>query len=158
MITVSTFFNTFGANANAFIIIKVIIVVLVNWSCRFSSIMLIVECIMVVVFYAHIPNFFWTRVFLVFVLATIPDHTPLKYRCPIEMIKWFGHVFSPIAFIVYIAIYPPQGGHSLLYWCIHVRSRPIYWGAIYLAENIIRYGVFQNKGKCLYFNTPYQNL
>ena len=25
---------------------------------------------------------------------------------------------------------------------------------IYLAEKIIRYGIFQKKGKCLYFNIP----
>ena len=51
-----------------------------------------------------------------------------------------------------------RGGHSLLYWCIQVRSRPTFPGAIYLAENIIRYGIFHNKGKCLYFNTTYQEL
>ena len=47
------------------------------------------------------------------------------------------------------------GGHSLLYWCIHVRSRPIYRGIIYLAKKIKRYGISQNKDTFLYFNTPY---
>ena len=52
-----------------------------------------------------------------------------------------------------------SSGSSLpLIFCIHVRYGPIYWGAIYLAKKIIRYGTFQNKGKCLYFNTPYQYL
>ena len=51
---------------------------------------------------------------------------------------------------------PLRGGGSLLIYCIHVRSRPIYPGAIYLDEKFIRYGIFQNECKCLYFNTPYQ--
>ena len=34
------------------------------------------------------------------------------------------------------------GGHFLFIFCIHVRSRPIYGGAICLAEKMIRYGVF----------------
>ena len=38
---------------------------------------------------------------------------------------------------------------------ILMRSRPTHGGAIYFAEKIIRYNIFQNKGKCLYFNTPY---
>jgi hypothetical protein len=39
-----------------------------------------------------------------------------------------------------------------------VRSGLIYRGAIYPAEKIIRYGIFQNKGKWLYLNTSYQYL
>ena len=31
-------------------------------------------------------------------------------------------------------------------------------GLFTLEEKIIRYVIFQNKGKCLYFNTPYQSL
>ena len=51
-----------------------------------------------------------------------------------------------------------RGVHSLFDYCIHMRLRPIYWGVIYLAKNIIRYcGIFLNKGKCLYFNTPIMN-
>ena len=42
-------------------------------------------------------------------------------------------------------------GHS-----IHVRSRSMCRGAIYLAEKIIRYSNFQNKGKYSYVNTPYR--
>ena len=51
---------------------------------------------------------------------------------------------------------PSPGGHSLLYACMHVRLGHIYRGGIYLAKYIIWYGIFQNKCKCLYFNTPYQ--
>jgi hypothetical protein len=50
-----------------------------------------------------------------------------------------------------------RGGALPLIFCIHVHSGPIYWGAIYLAKKIIRYGIFQNKGKCLHFNTPISN-
>ena len=51
-----------------------------------------------------------------------------------------------------------RGGHSLFNSRVHMRSRPICRGAIYLEEKIIRHGIFQNKGECLYFNTPYQSL
>jgi hypothetical protein len=39
----------------------------------------------------------------------------------------------------------PSGGALPHIFCIHVHSGPIYWGAIYLAEKIIRYGIFQKK-------------
>ena len=45
------------------------------------------------------------------------------------------------------------GGSLPLIFCIHIRSKPIYRGAVYLAEKIKRYGIFQNKGKFLYFKT-----
>jgi len=48
------------------------------------------------------------------------------------------------------------GGCSASY-ILHTRAFGTYLlGAIYLAKNIIRHGIFQNKGKCLSFNTPYQ--
>ena len=43
---------------------------------------------------------------------------------------------------------------SLSFKCKHMRSWPIYLGALYLAEMIIRYGYFQNRCECLHFNTP----
>ena len=61
-------------------------------------------------------NLFWTCVFLVFILAAIPNHIPLKYRCPVEIVNWNRHVYlrvyfmlashvlSPIAFKFYSAI------------------------------------------------------
>jgi hypothetical protein len=49
-----------------------------------------------------------------------------------------------------------SGGPLPLIFCMHVHSRPIYRRAIYLVEMIIRYGIFQYKGICLYFDTPYQ--
>ena len=49
-----------------------------------------------------------------------------------------------------------SGGALPLIFCMHVHSRPTYRGAIYLAKKITRYGFFQNKGKCVYFETPYQ--
>jgi hypothetical protein len=49
------------------------------------------------------------------------------------------------------------GGALPLIFCIHMHSGPIYWGAIYLVEKIIRYGIFQNKDKCLYFIHPINN-
>ena len=42
-----------------------------------------------------------------------------------------------------------SGGALPLIFCIHVRSGPIYWGGIYLAEKIIMYGIFQNKNACI---------
>ena len=43
------------------------------------------------------------------------------------------------------------GGSLPLMFCIHVRLTPIYWGANYLAEKIIRYGIFQNKGVMVFY-------
>ena len=65
----------------------------------------------------------------------------------LEMYDKNEHVFINLSY---------GGGYSLLYQCIYVRSWPIYQGVIYLAKKITRYGVFQNKGKCLYFITPFQ--
>ena len=47
--------------------------------------------------------------------------------------------------------YEASGGSLPLIFCIHVRSGPIYRGAIYLAEKIIRYGIFQNKGVMVFY-------
>ena len=58
----------------------------------------------------------------------------------------------------YIGFFFWGGGGSLpLIICIRVHSRPIYWGAIQLAINIIRYSISQNKGKCLYIIHPINN-
>ena len=56
----------------------------------------------------------------------------------------------------YFAIDYGLRGHSLLYWCIYMRLGRIDLGVIYLTKKIIKYGVFQNKAKCLYLNTLYQ--
>ena len=37
-------------------------------------------------------------------------------------------------------------------------AQNLYQGIIYLVEKIMRYGIFQNKGKCLYFNAPYKSF
>ena len=44
-----------------------------------------------------------------------------------------------------------SGGSLPLIFCIHVRLGLIYWGAIYLVEKIIRYGIFQNKGVMVFY-------
>ena len=49
-------------------------------------------------------------------------------------------------------------GVSLPLQLLHTRALMtcLFRGAIYLAKKITRYGIFQNKTKWVYFNTPYQ--
>jgi hypothetical protein len=66
---------------------------------------------------------------------------------------------------MYIPFYRPVCGtesratlvHTLLYSAYTCIRDLFIGGAIYLAEKIIRYDIFQNKEKCLYFNTPIRN-
>ena len=78
---------------NILFIIKVKILVLIKPSYRSPSIMLTIEPRTVIVFWVHKSNLFKTQVFLVSILGATPNHTSLKYRCPIKNSNQIRHVY-----------------------------------------------------------------
>ena len=83
---------------------------------------------------------------------TLPNHIILRTIITHRWLKGIM-IISTINIVHSHGTYGTQKGQMRFVTLISVF---IYWGAIYLAENITRYGISQNKGKCLYFITPYQ--
>ena len=78
---------------NILFIIKVKILVLIKWSCRFPTIMLTNESVKSIIFWAHSHNDIQAHVFLVSVLGATPYHTPLIYTCPLRISNWIRHIY-----------------------------------------------------------------
>ena len=76
------FLIIYGACMNILFIIKVKILVLIKWLCRYPSIMLTIEPRMGIIFWACCP-IYYIQVFNISVFQAMPNHVVvLKYRCP----------------------------------------------------------------------------
>ena len=85
--------TNYVAHMNILFIIKVNILVLIEWSYRSPKIMLTTEPRMVSIYWAHRPICFEHMSFWCSFLDPHPTHIPLNYRCPDYCYVWVRHVY-----------------------------------------------------------------